>query len=154
MDICDSNLQKKGCVIKDRRKYQEVPVCLMEIKFALNTDIRRIHTQLNRYYEAIKPHADEIASEMQDVFRQKIELGLYDKSQDRLNALKTLTFTKDINKFEFIIVLVDYNHNSTLMDLRKLADLPFAGQVRIFYGGFAMWHYNVNSLSKCMVEKN
>jgi hypothetical protein len=37
-----------------RRAGQEVPLCFMELKFALNSDIRLVHKQLMRYYEAIK----------------------------------------------------------------------------------------------------
>ena len=79
-----------------RHRNQEVPVCLMEVKFALNPDIEEVHDQLARYYEAIGPRAEEIAEEMQAVFRQKIDLGLYRQPPDRLDALKTLVFIKDI----------------------------------------------------------
>ncbi len=130
-----------------RKRNQEVPVCLMEIKFALNSDIGEVQKQLAQYYDAIKPHADEIAEEMQIVFRQKLELGLYRQSPDRLEALKTLSFCKNIEQFQFILVLVDYNPNSSKLNLQSIADLPFANQVRIFFGGLAMWQQNVKSLS-------
>ncbi len=129
-----------------RKRNQEVPVCLMEIKFALNADIREVHQQLGRYYEAIKPHAATIATEMQTVFRQKLELGLYQQTADRLSALKTLTFAPNIEQFQFILILVDYNPNSSKLDLQSLASLPFANQVRVFYSGFAMWQQNVKPL--------
>lgn len=130
-----------------RKRNQEVPVCLMEIKFALNSDIREVHKQLARYYDAIKLHADEIASEMQVVFQQKIELGLYQQPPDRLEALKTLSFSKNIEQFQFILILVDYNPNSSKLNLQSIANLPFANQVKVFFGGFAMWQQNVKSLS-------
>src|SRR6266545_291722 len=44
-----------------RKKYQEVPVCLMEIKFALNNDIQNIDKQLERYYLWIETNAAQIA---------------------------------------------------------------------------------------------
>lgn len=130
-----------------RRRNQEVPVCLMEIKFALNTDIKEVHSQLERYYDSIKPHAAKIAEEMQTVFRQKIELGLYQQSTERLEALKTLSFSKRIEQFQFILVLVDYNPNSSKLDLQSLSNLPFANQVKVFFSGFAMWHQSVKPLS-------
>ena len=133
---------------KKRRSNQEVPVCLMEIKFALNSDIKEVHDQLACYYESIKSHAVEIASEMQVVFRQKIELGLYHQPTDRLNALKTLTFSKNIDQFQFILIFVDYNQNSKLLDYHNLSTLPFANQIKIFKSGFAMWQQNVKSLSE------
>jgi hypothetical protein len=129
-----------------RRRNQEVPVCLMEIKFALNTDISEVHEQIYRYYESIKPRAAEFATEMQLVFRQKIDLGLYIQPKERLAALRTLEFSKEIEKFQFILVLVDYNPNSSKLDLTSLANLPFANQIKVFFGGFAMWQQNVTPL--------
>lgn len=130
-----------------RKRNQEVPICLMEIKFALNADIREVHNQLSRYYESIKPHAAIIADEMQTIFRQKLDLGLYRQSKERLDALKTLSFSKRIEQFQFILVLVDYNRNSSKLDLQSLSNLPFATQVKVFFTGFAMWQQNVKPLS-------
>ncbi len=129
-----------------RRRYQEVPVCLMEIKFALNTDIRDVHNQLARYYEPIKNNAAAIAEEMETVFRQKLELKLYDQSTERINAMRTLTFSRNIEAFQFILVLVDYNPNSSLYNLKDIRNLPFANQIKIFHTGFGMWQSNVRSI--------
>jgi hypothetical protein len=118
----------------------------MEIKFALNADIRGIHDQLARYYEPIKNNAADIAEEMETVFRQKLALILYDQSTERLNAMKTLTFSRDIAKFQFILIFVDYNQNSSLLDLESIRKLPFAKQIKIFHTGFGMWHHNVSPL--------
>ena len=136
-----------------RQKKQEVPVCLMEVKFALNPDIEEVHNQLARYYKAIEPRAAEIAEEMQTVFRQKIALELYRQPADRIAALKTLVFSKDIKAFQFILILVDYNHNSTRLDLDRLSSLPFANQVKVFFSGFGMWQENVKPLSR-ILSKN
>ena len=76
-----------------RQQGDEVPVCLMEIKFALNTDIKEVHEQLARYYEAVKLRAAAIAEEMEQLFHQKLELGLYQQTKDRLDAMKTLSGT-------------------------------------------------------------
>jgi hypothetical protein len=130
-----------------RRKKQEVPICLIEVKFALNTDIKDVHNQLARYYEYIKSHTVEIAEEMQCIFRQKIELGLYKQSLEQLEVMKTLSFSKDIDQFQFILILVDYNPNSALLDLQSLSNLSFASQIKILFGGFAMWQKNVKPLS-------
>jgi hypothetical protein len=133
---------------RHRMKGQEVPVCLVENKFALNTDIKDVHKQLERYYDAVKPNASSIAEEMESIFRQKLELGLYKQSPDRLAAMKTLKFSREIEKFQFIVVFVDFNPNSTLLDLKKLADLPFANQVKVFQTGFAMWKQNVRPIKE------
>jgi hypothetical protein len=126
-----------------RRKNQEVPVCLMEIKFALNTDIRKVGEQLARYYGPIKNNAAQIAEELECVFRQKLALNLYNQSVERINAMKTLTFSRDIKDFQFILVLVDYNQNSSLLQLESIRKLPFADQIKVFHTGFGMWQQNV-----------
>lgn len=131
-----------------RQKGDEVPVCLMEIKFALNIDIKEVQEQLERYYEAVKPRAAAIAEEMEQLFRQKLELGLYQQAKDRLAAMKTLKFSREIENYQFIVVFVDYNPNSTLLDLSKLADLPFVDQVKVFFTGFAMWQQNVTQIKE------
>lgn len=131
---------------KGRKRYQEVPISLMEIKFALNSEIQNLHEQLERYYTAIKPQSAEIADELQTIFRQKLELGLYRQPQDRLAAMATLQFARSIEQFQFLIILVDYNHNSSLLSLQKLATLPYANQIRIFHTGFAMWQHKAKSL--------
>jgi hypothetical protein len=129
-----------------RKKFQEVPVCLMEIKYALNDDIQKVHEQLARYYESIAPNAASIAEEMQTLFRQKLALGLYSMPQNRLDALKTLTLSPDIAKFQFVVIFVDYNPNSSKLNLQRLTSLPFANQIKIFHSGFAMWQQNVQPL--------
>ncbi len=106
-----------------RAKKQEVPLCLLEVKFSLNQDISEVHEQLERYYEAIKPKAQAIAEEYENLFHQKLALGLYNQPADRIQALKTLTILKDISSFQFILVLVDYNHNSKKLELEKLKSL-------------------------------
>jgi hypothetical protein len=129
-----------------RRKGQEVSPCLMEVKFALNQDIREVHEQLVRYYNALRPIASQFAEEQEMMLRQKLALGLYCQSQDRLDAMKTLVFSRDIAQFQFILILVDYNPNSAKFDPEKLSTLPFADQIKIFQGGFGMWRQNVDSI--------
>ena len=137
-DLTGFNWPRQG-----RRRGQEVSVCLFEVKFALNQDIQAVHEQLNRYYEAIKGQAAEIALETEIVFKQKLSLGLFNQSLQRLEAMETLSFAREIEKFQFILALVDYNPNSKLFDPHKLAQLPFAKQVRLYQGGFAMWGDNL-----------
>jgi len=131
---------------KARRKGQEVDLCFIEVKFALNQDISEVHNQLKGYYEAIRPRAKNIAEEGETIFRQKLELGLYNQSAERIEAMKTLSFSKDISQFQFVLVLVDYNPNSLKLNLDSLAKLPFSKQIRVFFGGFAMWQQNMKPL--------
>ena len=81
------------------------------------------------------------------MFRQRLDLGLYDQSPERIAAMKTLVFAKRIEDFQFVLVLVDYNPFSRKLDLDKLAALPFADQIRVFHGGFAMWRRNLQELA-------
>jgi hypothetical protein len=129
-----------------RRSGQTVAPCLMEVKFALNSDIRQVHEQLARYYDQIREKAADIAQEAQTMFHQRLDLGLYTGPQSRLNAMKTLTFAHEVQLFQFIIILVDYNLHSTLLNLDDLAALPFANQIKIFHSGFAMWGQNLRTL--------
>jgi hypothetical protein len=127
---------------KARRRGQEVFPCFMEVKFALNTDIATVHQQLRRCYEAICEDPPSMAQEAEIIFRQKLDLGIYDQPENRIEAMKTLRFSEDIDRFQFILVLVDYNPYSSLLDLKNLAELPFANQVKVFHTGFAMWETN------------
>ena len=106
---------------------------------ALKKEIQDIHEQLSRYYQAIQGKAAEIAEELETIFRQKLELGLFDMPANRLDAMETLTFSRDIDQFLFVVILVDYNPKSKLFGRGQLTTLPFANQVRIFRSGFAMW---------------
>jgi hypothetical protein len=132
--------------MQGRQKNRKASVCLMEIKFALNQDIQLVHEQLAKYYEPIKKNAANIAEEMEGVFKQKLALGLYNHPANRLNAMKTLTFSRDIKDFQFIVVLVDYNQNSRLLALEKMKKLPFVNQIKVFYSGFGMWQHNVGPI--------
>lgn len=123
-----------------RRRGQEVVPCFLEVKFALNTDIKAIHDQLERYYTTATTYASQFAEECQWMLSQKLELGLFKQSKERLEAMKTLRVSSDSQQFQFVIVLVDYNPHSTHLNIEKLQQLAFASQIKIFRSGFAMWH--------------
>jgi hypothetical protein len=131
-----------------RKKEQTVPLCFLELKFALNSDIKQVHDQLERYYNYVKVNSHKIAQEYEKVFKQKLLLGLLNQPKDRMEALKTLKFSGEINDYQFVLVMIDYNPNSGLFEVDKLSKLPFASQIKIFNAGFAMWKQNVNALWK------
>jgi hypothetical protein len=135
---------------KQRRKRQTVAPCVMEVKFALNPDIGQVHEQLASYYEAVKADAAGVAQDAESSFRQRLELGLYCQSPARLKAMKTLVFARDIEQFQFILVLVDYNPYSSQFDPTKLKDLSFAAQVKVFLSGFAMWGQRLQSVDELL----
>ena len=101
-----------------------------------------------RYYNEIKANTKAIAEEAEGILRQKLDLGLFDQDTKRTEAMKTLRISTDINQYQFILVLVDYNPFSKSLNLDKLKALPFADQVKVFYGGFAMWEMNISSYPK------
>lgn len=129
-----------------RHRGQEVAMCLMEVKFSLNSDIANLDEQVSRYYHAIEPRAAYMAEEGESILNQKLELGLFDQSPDRLAAMKTLHISRDISSFQFIIFLVDFNPYSSLFDLAKVKALPFAKQIKIFIGGLGLWDKNIKSV--------
>ena len=131
---------------KGRRRGQKIPLCLMELKFALNRDIADVHEQLTRYHAAVTPQVAGIAEEAETVFRQKLALGLYRQSAERLAAMKTLTILRDPSRVQYILVLIDYNPHANTLNLARLARLPFASQIRLFRTGFAMWQSRVEGL--------
>jgi hypothetical protein len=131
---------------RSRRRGQTVPLCLIEVKFALNTDIREVHQQLERYYGAIKLRAKEMVAEFQTIFEQKLELGLFNQL-GQVEALKTLKFSDDYQQFQFVLILVDYNRYSSLLELNNLRQLEFANQIKVFWTGFAIWDQNLEKIS-------
>jgi hypothetical protein len=60
--------------------------------------------------------------------------------------MKTIHILKDIEEFVFMIILVDYNPNSKLFPFKEIAELPFANQIKIFNGGFAIWEQRLKSV--------
>lgn len=114
---------------------------LIEVKYALNTDIKDSDKQLSRYYGHIKRNLDTICTEMELIFNQKLILGLIERSPQQIAQLQKLKLSRDINKVELILYLVDYNPNSILKNrmISKAMLLPFSSQIRIKLGGLAMW---------------
>ncbi len=123
----------------NRKRNQTVPLTFIEVKYSLNNDIKDIDVQLQKYYDTVKKNIIDIADETYYLKNLKIELGLINQSKDRLDALKTLTISNNIDEAKFIIALIDYNPNSKLLDIIKLKALSFSNQIEIFNCGFAIW---------------
>lgn len=120
-------------------KIDQAPLCLLEVKFSLNQDIKNLHEQILRYYEFLRKYIAEFADEAQNMFRQKLGLGLINQNDNRLKALEALQFSPCIDEAQFVLILVDYNPHSKLLEFEKIKQLAFARQIKIFYTGFAMW---------------
>ena len=131
---------------KGRKRRHEVPLCLLDIKFAHKADIQNLPEHLARSYAATKARASVIAEEMETIFRQKLALRLYRQRSERLRSMQTLRFSRHIEDFQFILVLVDYNQGSRQLALEQLRKLPFAKQIKVFHSGFGMWQENVSAI--------
>ncbi|MBN1400513.1 MAG: hypothetical protein JXA74_06730 [Anaerolineae bacterium] len=129
-----------------RRRGQTVAPCLLEVKFAINASIGQVQEQLARHYAAVALDPGALVDDAQSVLNQRLELGLYDQPRNRLDAMRTLTIARELERFQFILVLVDYNPHSSQLDLSRLAELPFARQIRLFRAGFAMWEAGLQAL--------
>jgi hypothetical protein len=79
---------------------------------------------------------------------------LYRQEANRLRAMRTLTFSPDLSQVQFVLILIDYNPHSKLIKSSKLEQLPFANQVRIFKGGFALWQDNVPVLAEWAIGQS
>lgn len=126
-----------------RHRGDKVYPCLLEIKFALNTDIRKVHQQLEDYYQLIAENPAEVAEDLKSSLVQRLELGLFDQRKNRLEALKTVKISPRLEDYQFILALVDYNPRSTLLDLSMIYTLPFSNQIKILHGGFGIWGKNL-----------
>ena len=55
--------------------------------------------------------------------------------------LMKLKLDRQVKKAEIMLYLIDYNPNSTLGNtmIEKASQMGFADQIRIAYGGLALW---------------
>lgn len=127
-------------------------LALIEVKYALNTDIKDADQQLRRYYDYIKQNITPLCIEMELILRQKLALGLIRRTPQQITQLQKLKLIQDINKVEMILYLVDYNPNSTLIKtmMEKAMGLSFSDQIRIKDGGLAMWDQSSTPLKEAI----
>jgi len=121
---------------------------LIEVKYALNPEIKIAYEQLERYYTYLQENIEDLCREMELILRQKLALKLIEKTPAQVRQLKKLKLERDLMKIEIILFLVDYNPNSVWKTkmIKKAGELPFAGQIRIVDGGLAMWDQGLKRL--------
>ena len=66
--------------------------------------------------------------------------------------MKTLRFARGIEHFQFLLILIDYNPYSRLLNWASLESLPFASQIKVFFGGFAIWEQKLESVSHRAID--
>jgi hypothetical protein len=81
------------------------------------------------------------------MLQQKLELKLFKQRKEQLEAMKTLTFFRELKDFRILLILIDYNPYSKLFDPAKLTRLDFAKQVRVFKTGMAMWEQGLEPVN-------
>jgi len=123
----------------NRQKNKIVPLTIFEVKYSLNQDIKNVHEQLQRYHDFIGNCFDELVDEMETVLQQKTLLQTLTKKTKQDNDLSKLKILRDPKQVQFVLVLIDYNPNSTLQNLNLMKQLPFYNQVKIFRGGLGLW---------------
>ncbi|MFQ5809942.1 MAG: hypothetical protein ACE5JM_10015 [Armatimonadota bacterium] len=133
--------------LENRAHNREVALVLMEVKYGLNPDIRKLPQQLSRYHDDLDNRISEVTAEAETLLRQKVELGLFVGTLAQLEALKTLTVSRRIEDVRYVVVLVDYNPWSKLLDLDLLRDLEFGDRIDIFHVGFALWRRNAEPIA-------
>jgi hypothetical protein len=113
---------------------------IIEVKYAQNRDIQDIRSQIEEYGQYLKDNIEAMSSDMEKVFRQKLELGLISRTPERLKWFKNDAFkiNKDIKSTEILVYLIDFNPKSTLKD--RMERPAFPGKVRYYAeGGLALW---------------
>jgi hypothetical protein len=124
---------------KNRSHNRKASPALVEVKFALNSDIKDIATQVEGYYTSISENIETFAGMIKTLLEQKVDLGLFQQDQARLDAMRQLEISTDPKDIHIILGLIDYNPASTLLDCSQINSLPFSNQIKIFRSGFGMW---------------
>lgn len=127
-----------------KQNMDNVPLSIIEVKHGLNRDIKKLDTQLKKYYDLLKQETVRFAEDMKNILYQKKNLGLITKGNKEVspNLIKQIKFSENINNYEFIVILIDYNPKSELLDINKLKTLKFANQIKIYNMGFGMFNQN------------
>jgi hypothetical protein len=121
---------------------------LIEVKYALANDIKKIDAQVGEYYLHLRDQFESICKDMEHVLKQKLQLGLISRTEDQRKKLQILTLDRNPELADIVIYLVDYNPNSKLVKNAKemLRKLDFSAQIRVKRGGFAMWDKDLEPL--------
>jgi hypothetical protein len=122
---------------------QTVPLCIIEVKHMLNSEIECVHQQLWRYMEWWHSKTDAIADEIETIVCQKVDLGLLRKD------LETLRVDRDTTTTKYVAALVDLNpysiQSQRLRDnSKRFADASpqqrkFIESIEIFRLGYGLW---------------
>lgn len=125
---------------RDKRR-QKGYLSIIEVKYGLNPDIPKLKSQIKRYGDYLEQYLEAICTDMQQILRDKLDLGLIIKTEGQSKRLKLLPLDTQIETTELIVYLIDYNPYSKLIE--KAEKPEFSGKVRIARGGLALWQKNL-----------
>ncbi len=120
---------------------QKGHLSIIEVKYGLNPDIPKLKSQIKRYGDYLEQYLEAICTDMQQILRDKLDLGLIIKTEGQSKRLKLLPLDTKIETTEIIVYLIDYNPYSKLIE--KAEKPEFSGKVRIARGGLALWQANL-----------
>ena len=130
-----------------RRSGQTVPLVLFEVKYGLHGGVEKLVAQVEQYHEAISDHFEEFANEMESLFRQKVELGLYSVlAKD--GALDSLQLSRDVDTARIALVLADYNPHSKRLGRVDFNPDFFPHRIDVFSVGYGLWKANSEEASR------
>lgn len=134
----------------NRRKNRMVDLAMIEVKYGLNPDVSEIHNQLSRYFTEIDNHFSDVCKDVHSIFMQKLKLGLFEDTSERLAAMHQFHIRDEINNMKVVVALVDYNpHSEKLASAaRGLRELPFSDQIELFFLGFGLWKVDSKSVER------
>jgi len=125
---------------RDKRR-QKGYLSIIEVKYGLNPDIPKLKSQIKRYGGYLEQYLEAICTDMQQILRDKLDLGLIIKTEGQTKQLKQLRLATQIETTELIVYLIDYNPYSKLIEKAEKPEFP--GKVRIALGGLALWVRNL-----------
>ncbi len=123
-----------------RGQAKELHLAVVEVKYGLNGGVETVATQLRGYHDAISADMPTFAAGAEALLRQKLRMGLITARSEASGAkLERLPVSRDPATLRAAVALVDYNPNSTRLDLAALHALPFADRLDVFLLGHGMW---------------
>lgn len=120
---------------------------IIEVKYGSNLVISDIVKQVERYGQYYMKYKNDICTDMEKVFKQKLELDLITRTSERLDWLKGLSLVEDIESTEIILYLIDCNPTK-VRELENAEKPNFQGKTHIASGGLALWQTTLRDFGK------
>jgi hypothetical protein len=120
---------------------------IIEVKYGSNLVISDIVKQVERYGQYYVKHKNDICTDMEKLFKQKLELDLITRTSERLVWLEGLSLVEDIESTEIILYLIDCNPTK-IKELENAEKPNFQGKAHIASGGLALWQTTLRNFGE------